>query len=113
MVNINNNKVILAPFLLFNRFSSISQRNLTVAESLAYELTMFHMNLFDSEQYMRDSHKAEFGKHVKDKVVTLTSCHTDNLFIDGGWLIHQIPWPSGKIFYLFRSIKQALGGIYL
>ena len=29
---------------------------------------------FDSEQYTRDSHKAELGKHVKDKVVTLTSC---------------------------------------
>ena len=75
MIKINNKNVILAPFLLFNKYSSI-------AESLACELTEFPMNLFNSEQNMRDSHKAELGRHFKDKVVTLTSCHTYKYFIE-------------------------------
>ena len=41
VMKINNKKVILSHCLLFIRFSSIFQRNLTVAESLAYELTVF------------------------------------------------------------------------
>ena len=40
VMKINHKNIILAPFLLFNRISSISQRNLTVAESLAHELTV-------------------------------------------------------------------------
>ena len=51
VMKINNKNVILVPFQVFSRFSSISQRNITVAESLAYELTVFPMNLFDSEGF--------------------------------------------------------------
>ena len=100
VIKMNKKKVILAPFLLFNRFSCISQRNCRQRSTLAYKLAVFPMNLFD----MRDSHKAEIGRNVKDKIFTqfstVTSCHADNTFIDRGWLIKYLGHLESVLFYL-------------
>ena len=40
IITINNKQVILKPLKLYNRLLIVSQRKLTIAESLAYELTI-------------------------------------------------------------------------
>ena len=64
-VNINNKHVVLEPYKLFNRLAIVSQRQLTVHESLGYELTILPSNLFDSKQLMRKATKAKLGQHLK------------------------------------------------
>ena len=49
-VKINNKSVVLKPYKLFNRQAVVSKRNLTVAESLGYELTVLPASLFNDKQ---------------------------------------------------------------
>ena len=99
VMKMNKKKVILAPFLLFNRFSSISQRNCRERSTLAYKQAVFPMNLFD----MRDSHKAEIGRNVKDKIFTqfstVTSCHAVNILMEDGLSNTSVTW-TNVLFYL-------------
>ena len=45
---------------------------------------------------MRKAATGKLGKHLKDKVRAADTCNVATLLIDGGWLIHQIPWASDK-----------------
>lgn len=76
----------------------MSQRQLTVSESLQFELTILPFSLFDEEQYMRKSQKAKLGKHLKNASGTYATCNAGSIVIDGGWLIHQINWESDQMF---------------
>ena len=97
-IKINNKDVVLEPYKLFNRIAVVSQGNVTVSESLGYALTILPTSLFSEEQFMRKAAKGKLGKHLKDKVHAAHTCNAATLLIDGGWLIHQIPWASDKNF---------------
>ena len=51
---------------------------------------------------MRESGKAKLGKHLKEKVssgeLDPSSSSQSCLVIDGGWLVHQIPWQTNQLF---------------
>ena len=75
-----------------HRLSVASRRNLTISDSLAYELTVLPTSMFDEEQYMRDSKKYMLGRYLKEKVeILVTPSPAEEIVIDGGWLLHQIP----------------------
>ena len=81
VMKINNKNVILAPFQVFSRFSSISQRNITVADSLAYELTVFPMNLFDSGILIKRNY--EYMSKIRLSHLQMATLTTYSLMVDG------------------------------
>ena len=93
-IRINNKRVVLEPFKLFNRLAIVLQRQLTVHESLRYELTILPSNFFDSNQPMRTSKKQKLCLHLKQMAPTCDRTCTRTAIIDGGWLVHQISWES-------------------
>ena len=83
-----------------------AERDLTIRESMGYELTIQPAILFDNEQFMRKASKYKLGQNIKNRV---TSRNMDNnrnsgVVVDGGWLIHQLTWQPGN---LFSEIAQA------
>ena len=56
-IKINNEDVVLEPYKLLNRLAVVSQRNVTVSESLGYELTILPTSIFNEEQFMKSSKK--------------------------------------------------------
>ena len=101
-VTINKKAVILAPYVLFQRMAVAAERKLTLKDSLAFELTTEPASLFNSDHFMRESHKAKLGQHLKDTVSSKepdpSSCSGSSLVIDGGWLVHMIPWKTNQLF---------------
>ena len=82
-VGSNQKTAILQPFKLFNRLTVSSQRNLTVQQSLRYELTPLPTYFFDDNQLLRKPNKAQLGKHLKE-LVEITAVKGAVLVIDGG-----------------------------
>ena len=78
-----------------------AERDLTIRESLGYELTIQPASLFDNEQFMRKARE-----NLKNRVTSrdMDKNHNSGVVVDGGWLIHQITWQAGK---LFSEIAQA------
>ena len=91
-------KILLKPYKLFNRLALVSQRQLTIEQSLIYELTILPANLFDDHQFLRKAQKSKLAKHLKDYVFSTEKCNKETVVFDGGWLIHQITWPAEKSF---------------
>ena len=95
----NNRDVILEPYKLFQRLSVAAERQVSLSDSLAYELTIFPTSLFDDNYFMRESKKFRLGNYLKVKVSPLSeSCSAELTVIDGGWLLHQLPWQRDKVF---------------
>ena len=84
---------------LFNRLISIADQKLSLLEGLAYELIQLPLSLFDHKQQMRKPNKAVFAKHLIKGYVNVTqSPVATKLVIDGGWLLYQCLYVSGKIY---------------
>ena len=47
---------------------------------------------------MRKCGKSELGKYLRENIVEADSCGTENLIIDGGWLLYQLPRTSDMTF---------------
>ena len=99
-LKVNQKAVHLAPYELFHRLTVAAERQLTVKDSLWWELTIQPTSLFNDQQFMRESHKAKLGKHLKDKVgpMEADAPNMDGVVVDGGWFIHQLKWEKGKSF---------------
>lgn len=90
--------VTVDSLILFNRLSGIAQRELTLSESLAYELTQMPLSLFDHKQQMRKPNKAALAKHLKGDITATESPASTKLIIDGGWLLYQCSFASGESY---------------
>lgn len=97
-IKVHQKDVVLEPYILFSRLSVASERNLTLKDSLAYELTIQPASLFDQNHFMRPSNKHKLGTYLKSKTEELDACSAEQLVIDGGWLLHQIGWQDGQTF---------------
>ena len=103
---INEQETVFDPLKLFNRLIIISEREISIKESLRYELTPLPMTLFEDTQFMRKTDKAAFGTHLKKLIVSGNQKvdSFDVTVIDGGWLIHQIPWKTSETYEeIFQS----------
>ena len=108
-VKVNNKAVILVSFKLFQRLSLAAERQLSLVDSLSYELTILPTSIFDDHHFMRESKKFRLGNFLKDKVGPLTDiCPAGLTIIDGGWLLHQLPWEKNKCFLDIGAVYVTL-----
>ena len=93
-VIVNQKEVAIDSQILFDRLIFAADRDSTLKESLAFELTVLPLSLFNNEQMLRKANKAVFGKFLKNICTTSkVEAHCNStipLLIDGGWLLHQI-----------------------
>ena len=93
-VIVNQKEVAIDSQILFDRLIFAADRDSTLKEILAFELTVLPLSLFNNEQMLRKANKAVFGKFLKNICTTSkVEAHCNStipLLIDGGWLLHQI-----------------------
>ena len=88
--------------LLFQRFLVVSQTGeLSLEEVMRYELSPFPPALFEARNVFRKADKPQLAHaicdHASDSIldsVPETECHV----LDGGSLLHRIPWQRGKSY---------------
>ena len=98
-VEIQKQKVVSESLKLFTRLTIASQRDLTIKDSLGYELTTLPMSLFDEKQYMRKANKPNLGQYLKSFAdPNPIPCNVNQLVIDGGWLLYQISFTTKQTF---------------
>ena len=56
---------VLKPLLLFTRLALFAQRELTLKESLQFELTPLPISLLDEKQFLRKADKSQLGTRLK------------------------------------------------
>jgi hypothetical protein len=82
--------------ILFNWLSGIAEREMSIMESLSYELTQMPQLLFDNKQRMRKPNKAALTKHLKEGITATDSPASTKLIIGGGWLLYQCSFVCGE-----------------
>jgi hypothetical protein len=100
-VDIETGQISIDPQLLFQRFivaaDSIYEDK---AEIFAYELSSQPSSMFESSGFMRSAHKSTLA----DDIWNLGDCSAEykessyNYLVDGGSLMHTIPWKYGSTF---------------
>ena len=104
VIKVKYKSLVLDSVKLFNRLVIVSQQDLSIRESLQYELTALPMSLFHRTQFMRKSNKALLGSHIKSMNIAVTATELTEIkttVIDGGWVLHQLVpgrlrWSEGR-----------------
>ena len=91
-VKVNGKDVYIDTMKLFTRLMVIGERELSIRESLCYELTSYPTAIFDEKQCMRKTNKATLGATLKSKFPSVIpgNLHIGVTVIDGGWLIYMV-----------------------
>ena len=100
-VNIDKEQVQIDPNLLFQRLASIaSQSPDTLENALEYELSSYPPSLFDSTFFMREAQKSQLTDCILNLTKESSFTLTDNVqnVLDGGSLLHKIPWVKNMSF---------------
>ncbi|KYM93404.1 hypothetical protein ALC62_15994 [Cyphomyrmex costatus] len=93
--------VPIDPLLLFQRISIVKSSDEELEEFLQYELAPFPLSLFD-ESGMRKNVKSQlYSIFTPSPSNTLNTLNNGTFVIDGGMLLHRVPW---KINEKFASI---------
>ena len=93
--------ISIDPELLFQRLITVCGDETN--EALKYELSHHPMSLFDDKGFMRDSKKPELGNYIvkqfpfDDVVPDIESVQWKKV-VDGGMLLHRLPWQIGTTF---------------
>ena len=90
----------IAPALLFQRFRLVSRSgDLSLEAILTYELSPYPAALFETRNNLRKADKPQLAQVIRDHVANLSSKavmnsipETDCYVLDGGSLIHRLPW---------------------
>ena len=98
-VKINNEAIHIDPQLLFQRLVTVGLRNDNLAEVFQYELCSYPSALFESKTTPRLANKATVGDALwkltpQDKGKPPDAVHV----LDGGALLHRIPWNRGSTY---------------
>ena len=88
------------PALLFQRFLLVSRSgDLSLEAVLTYELSPYPPALFVTRNILRKADKPQLAQAIRDYVANLSSNavmnsipETDCYVLDGGSLIHRLPW---------------------
>lgn len=67
-------------------------------DALKYELSPYPPSLFDDNGYMRKPNKADLYEDFTARSHTGLIIKDFYDVIDGGWLLHRIPWPHSKTY---------------
>ncbi|KAK6176044.1 hypothetical protein SNE40_014405 [Patella caerulea] len=90
------------PQLMFQRLTTAGQENLNdMTELFKYELSSFPSSMFESNRLLRQATKSTLA----DAIWNSGKCHATELptsdithVIDGGSLLHRVPWTKGHTF---------------
>ena len=94
------------PALLFQRFLVLSRSgDLSLEEVLTYELNPYPPALFETRNIPRKAAKLQLAQEIRDNASDLpseavmnsipkTDCHV----LDGGSLLHRLPWKKGDSY---------------
>ena len=97
-MKIKEKDIVLHSLKLFNRLIIISEREIKIEDSLAFELTPLPLCFFQEDQCMRKPNKSLLGNYLKSLVDTPDCIDVDITIIDGGSLLYKIPWEIGKSY---------------
>ena len=97
---------IIDPALLFQRLIVISKAGeLSLQDTLEYELSPFPPALFEASYMFRKADKPQLIRAIEnyaaghfDKAVSNEIPLTDNYILDGGSLLHRVPWTKGSMY---------------
>lgn len=97
---------VIQPALLFQRFLVVSKSgDLSLEDVMSYELSPFPPSLFEAKEIFRKADKpqlahavAEFSSKESDKTVMDTIPSTEHYVLDGGSLVHRVPWKRGDSY---------------
>ncbi|XP_068246882.1 uncharacterized protein [Palaemon carinicauda] len=95
------------PALLFQRFLVMSRSgDLSLEEVLTYELSPYPSALFETRNILRKADKPLLAQAIRDHVAAFSSeavinskPKTDCYVLDGGSLLHRLPWKKGDSYY--------------
>ena len=102
ILNKKDAKVSLDPELLFQRLITVSSDD-DQNDALKYQLAQYPMAPFNDAGFMRDSKKNELGNHIAEQytihdVILDISSESWKKVVDGGMLLHKLPWQIGNSF---------------
>ena len=90
--------VSVNPTLLFTRLAAIAEREENVEQYFDYELNHQALSLFKND-LMRKLDKAALRRSLlPDKDVTTVDVSKVQYVLDGGALLHKVPWSKGMVF---------------
>ena len=105
-------KITLDPDLLFQRLITVCTED-EQSDALKHELAHHPMSLFDDEGFMRDGKKSDLGKYIVETykchdVIPNISNESWKKVVDGGMLLHRLPWQIGSTFssILYSYVKH-------
>ena len=101
-VKIDDELVHVDPQLLFQRLTIASKSSDNFESVFKYELCSHPPTLFDSSQLLRESNKAILANAIWESLETgMSELSGEVQFVlDGGALLHRIPWPQSPVTYI-------------
>ncbi len=111
VVNMNRNTIKVAnsdinidPQLLFQRFASCSINDENIQEVFSHELCAYPASLFEAKDVLREPDKPALTDGIWNKLPSDARCSPSDLpsgtrcVVDGGWLLHRVPWKKCSTF---------------
>ena len=94
------------PAFLFQRFLVVSRSgDLSLEEVLTFELSPYPLALFETRNILRKADKPQLAQAIRDHAADLLNeavmnsiPKTDCYALDGGFLLHRLPWKKGDSY---------------
>ena len=101
-VRVNDEPIIVDPLVLFQRLLKTAQSTPETIPSLfKYELTNLPCALFDASGLPRQASKSTLAEYLWSSAKEETTLPNENIhfLLDGGSLLHKLPWQRGSTYY--------------
>ena len=117
-VKIDGDKIQIDPQLLFQRLTTVIQSSDELESAFKHELCSYPSGLFDSSLLLLEADKPAVADAIWNACECDVSAHIPNdsiqLVLDGGALLHHIPWSRGctyrDICHQYTDSIQRTGG---
>ena len=101
VIKTKNETVTVDPNLLFQRLTKAAEKTPNLLEdSFKYKLTNVPSSLFDAHGLPRKAKKAALADYIWSSTKQVSACIPSGAYsvVDGGFLLHRLPWPSGSTY---------------
>lgn len=104
-MSIDGDEVSIDPLLLFQRLIMVSTHKESLHEAFGYELCGYPPALFEKRNVLLKANKPALANAIWDKVGGISKDEEKRIeagkpsyVLDGGALLHRIPWDTGKTY---------------
>ena len=100
-IKVGHELVNIDPLVLFQRFVTAGISNEQLPEIFQYELSSFPPALFDTKNVMKAANKPALADAIWALMPQYVQGPSENdhvYVVDGGSLLHQIPWQKGSTY---------------